>query len=244
MPLDCEELDEVACQDAVSAAGNPCSWQTFQSVQREGDVCTFGDPVSLCVELSGWGTADGCGIPAGCEATGEVPFFREMPDGTVLLGSWCGGSPPTSFSACEDGLPEVTPGECACVCSLAGDSMGCDGAANLQLGDGVVDPQMAPDWNAGESARVQVTMTNPGTGFWNYPGIQVTSDHPGVTSQSPTNHLFGIEGGMSTPIGVVFDAAPDVPGGTVVTFTVTVDVLNQGCTGLDSLEVQATVLGQ
>jgi hypothetical protein len=82
---------------------------------------------------------------------------------------------------------------------------------------------------------------NPGQAFWLYPGILVEADHPGVTSANPTNYLYGIENNASAPLSVVFDAAGNVPGGTVVNFTIHVDALNPGCPGLAQTQVQATI---
>lgn len=110
--------DADACADKVSEEGLPCGWVTFTPYTRDGDTCTTHEELGLCVTYSGWTTGGGCSPPPGC--TEGVPYYRTLESGEVLLIDQCGGSPPVGFQACESGLEDADPPECACLCSLAG----------------------------------------------------------------------------------------------------------------------------
>jgi hypothetical protein len=87
-----------------------------------------------------------------------------------------------------------------------------------------------------------VLVTNDGPDYFDYPGIRVTSSHPGVTDASAENWFFGMFAGQSEPLGVAFQASADAAPGTVVTFTVEVASLGlMGCEGVATLDVAATL---
>ncbi|MBK8264686.1 MAG: hypothetical protein IPK80_25510 [Nannocystis sp.] len=120
----------------------------------------------------------------------------------------------------------------------------CAAAAPIALIDPTAEPQPAP-WLPGGSIEVGVTLHNTGgADFSWYPGIEVSADHPLVTSGAPANWLYAIFAGMKTPIAVVFTADPAIEPGTLVTFTIRGVVLGKQCEGLAETTVQATVTGE
>ncbi|MFO0611018.1 MAG: hypothetical protein U0414_00420 [Polyangiaceae bacterium] len=99
-------------------------------------------------------------------------------------------------------------------------------------GDGV--------WSPGESASMQVTLTNqsPADNF-NYPGFTVSADAPGFTSSG--NTLFGLFGSQSTVVPFDVQADSAVPAGTTVELTLHVTTLGADCPALDTLKQSFTV---
>jgi len=120
----------------------------------------------------------------------------------------------------------------------------CAAAAVIELLDPLATPEPLP-WLPGGSIEVGVTLHNTGDADFSwYPGIEVSADHPLVTSGMPSNWLYAIFGGMKTPIGVVFVADPTIEPGTLVTFTIRGVVLGKQCEGLAVTTVQATIAGE
>jgi hypothetical protein len=98
-------------------------------------------------------------------------------------------------------------------------------------------------WMPGASGEVGATLAVDGTeGFFNYPGIRVSADHPGLTSLTPENWLFGIIPGQPAWLGVSFDAASDIAPGTTVNFTIEATSLEESCGVADTAEI-AVVIG-
>ena len=109
----------------------------------------------------------------------------------------------------------------------------CAAAAAIEIKDAIAIPAMGPAWEPGESVTIQVTLHNAGSeDFLDYPGIRVQADHPGVTTVMPEDWLFALLLAQDNSLMVTFTAAADVPALSVVTFTITVGVLNQECPGL------------
>jgi hypothetical protein len=106
----------------------------------------------------------------------------------------------------------------------------------------VTDAGMSGQWSPGEDATITLTLTNIGVmDNFNYPGVEVVSDHPGVTSGAPANWLFGLEAGTQMELPVVFTAANDVPPGTLVGFVATVVTVSETCAGLHSISFDASI---
>jgi hypothetical protein len=117
----------------------------------------------------------------------------------------------------------------------------CDEFVPIKLSAGSIqDMDQNGKWSPGESAVVNVIMTNTSSIDINYPGIQIESDHPGVTAAVPNNSLFLIGGTQMAELGVTFDADAAIPPGTVVTFTVTLhNIMNESCSDLPQLVLTA-----
>ena len=125
-----------------------------------------------------------------------------------------------------------------------GDPTGCAQLAPIQLSMGSFrgDDSMDGVWTAGESATVNVTLTNTSSLDVDYPGIEIASDNPLVTSPAPYAALFLIFGDEVTSLGVPFTADPAVPPNTPVTFTATLHSISDvSCTGLASYSFTATI---
>ncbi len=86
--------------------------------------------------------------------------------------------------------------------------------------------------------EVGVTLgTDIAPGFFNYPGIRVSSDHELVTPLVIDNFLFGLEHDTPTPLSVVLMADEALPLGTAVTFTIELVSLEEACGIADSVTV-------
>jgi len=106
----------------------------------------------------------------------------------------------------------------------------------------IQDTDQNGKWSPGESALVNVLMTNTSNADINYPGIIMESDHPGVTTAAPYNALFLIGAQQMAELGITFDADPAIPVGTVVTFTVTMqNIMNESCSDLPQLVRTAVI---
>lgn len=106
----------------------------------------------------------------------------------------------------------------------------------------IQDTDQNGKWSPGESALVNVIMTNTSNADINYPGIRMESDHPGVTTTAPYNALFLIGAQQMAELGVTFDADAAIPAGTTVTFTVTLhNIMNESCPDLPQLVTKATI---
>ena len=126
--------------------------------------------------------------------------------------------------------------------TTTGESPTCQEHLDIVLTEPYAQP-LDPAWVPGSSIAVGATLDNTGViDVFTYPGLRVESDHPGVTSRAPANHLFGLPAGTQSPIQVVFDADDTVSPGTEVEFTLHVDALNQECTTLDTTTVTAIVV--
>lgn len=125
-----------------------------------------------------------------------------------------------------------------------GDPTGCAQLEPLQLSFGGIrgDDSMDGIWSAGETALVNVTLTNTSDQDIDYPGVKVVSDNPLVTTDSPYNALFLIFAGETTSLGFPFTADASVTPGTAVTFVATPhSIQDVSCVGLPTLTMTATI---
>ncbi len=94
-----------------------CAWVVEVPVTLEGDVCSFGEPMSRCQLTTGGDP--GCYSPTDstCGPTSEFQWSRPEDDSTFVLGyanEIC--SPPgTLCTVTPEGVLEGGP-ECACLC--------------------------------------------------------------------------------------------------------------------------------
>ena len=88
---------------------------------------------------------------------------------------------------------------------------------------------------------LRVTVTNPGPldHYW-YPGIQVSSDHPDVTS-SVVDWRYGLFAGTSEVIGAHFRVGTNVASGTLLRFTLSAAALHVRCRNLVTLDYSVLV---
>lgn len=85
-------------------------------------------------------------------------------------------------------------------------------------------------------------MTNTSDADIQYPGIEIISEHDGVTTGSPYNAFFVLFAKQSNELGVDFAADAAIMLGTVVTFKATLHSINDvSCTNLPGLSFTATV---
>jgi hypothetical protein len=88
-------------------------------------------------------------------------------------------------------------------------------------------------WADGGVGNVVVTITNAGSGVVPYPCFGLTVDQP--TANLPTElepMVYVLKAGQSGTYSFPVEFAGPVPPGTVLHFTVWVDSLNVGCTGV------------
>ena len=117
----------------------------------------------------------------------------------------------------------------------------CEAAKLLLPESPTATPASPPTWGAGEAIEIAASLHNTGADFNWYPGIQVSADHPLVTADVAENWFYALFADQSLAIGVSFVADPEIPAGTVVTFTIHAAVLNTDCPDLASTTVQATI---
>ena len=80
-------------------------------------------------------------------------------------------------------------------------------------GDGV--------WGAGEYANIEVNYGNSGNvGFWNYPGLTITTNNEYVSIDYNSETFYGIDANQSGPYQFYAVASEDTPLGTVAQFNV------------------------
>jgi hypothetical protein len=113
----------------------------------------------------------------------------------------------------------------------------------LKLEPGLLmDVDQNGKWSPGESAIVNVNMTNTSNVDINYPGIQMQSDNPLVTTGNPYNALFVIFANQTTELGVTFAADSMIAPGTNVKFSVTLhNIMNESCINLPKLEMTVPI---
>lgn len=180
---------------------------------------------SACAALS---------LACGPTAPGETTDATTSADTT--------GAAASTASLTDDPTAAASSGEATTASSttVPSDPAVCAAAASLEIKAVTATPSAGPTWNPGEALTIEATLRNPtADDFLTYPGIRVSTEAPGVTSDAPENWLFALLAGMEAPLQVGFaagDAA--VPG--PVQFEVEIVVLNETCPGLArrSLEVQ------
>jgi hypothetical protein len=102
-----------------------------------------------------------------------------------------------------------------------------------QSGDGVVSP--------GESVQIHVDLNEiGGLGFNMYPGVEFTSDHPGV-SVSHNDWYYAIFACQTHPTSATAVISSDVPAGTQVTVTARAAMLNEVCPDAHSIKITLTI---
>ena len=191
-----------------------------------GVVETTGDPATAETRADDDSSNEGGGTTAGPNATTTT---------TATTGPSETGGDDTTRAADESESSDTDP-------TTTGESPTCQEHLDIVLTEPYAQP-LDPAWVPGSSIAVGATLDNTGViDVFTYPGLRVESDHPGVTSRAPANHLFGLPAGTQSPIQVVFDADDTVSPGTEVEFTLHVDALNQECTTLDTTTVTAIVV--
>jgi hypothetical protein len=102
-----------------------------------------------------------------------------------------------------------------------------------QNGDGVVSP--------GETAEIRVELSEVAGYGWNmYPGVDFTSDHPGV-SVKWYDWYYAIFACQTHPAGANVVVAKDVAPGTQVTITARVAMLGAECPLARSIQIPLTI---
>ena len=119
-----------------------------------------------------------------------------------------------------------------------------EGTFSLSNG-AVVDEDEDGAWSPGESAEVQVTLTNDGSeGFYHYPGVLLAVDNDDVSLVTDDWYLYGLDAGDSHTATFEVLAAGTLDLDTEITFTATVDVLNcegEECPDPAELSFQAVI---
>jgi len=124
-----ERVDEADCAagNAGQGPGN-CEWRLAHPTVREADVCTFGEPVGVCIGNVAYG--DGCAPdPWGCDMGQPSILFRASGDRIELMSyvASCSHLSGGGFQTCPFGDEEATTGddadvvpvECLCGCDPA-----------------------------------------------------------------------------------------------------------------------------
>ncbi|MEM7151191.1 MAG: hypothetical protein AAF799_00040 [Myxococcota bacterium] len=194
---------------------------------------------------SSGGVVSTTGDPATAETRADDDSGTDGGVTTASPGSTSTNTNPTTGSG-ETGRDETTGSADESTSTGAnpttGDSPVCQEHLDIVLTDAYAQP-LDPAWIPGSSIAVGATLDNTGgIDVFSYPGLVVESDHPGVTTRAPGNHLFGLPAGEQATLQVVFEADASVMPGTEVEFTLYADALNQECTTLDTTTVTAIVV--
>jgi hypothetical protein len=113
----------------------------------------------------------------------------------------------------------------------------CDELWVLDVSNPRIEGSLAP----GATARLHVDLTEVGGLGWSlYPGVEFTSDHPGVKVGYDTWY-YAIFACQTLPASGTLEISPELASGTRVTITARVAMLNGSCPEAASIAVPITI---
>lgn len=169
------------------------------------------------------GTGDSCS-PNPCLNSGMCFTLISCPESGCLSRPDCTCSPGFTGEHCE------TVGSRP-ACGGSGDGADCASLQALEFSN----PRFAARDGgsaaiaAGDTLDVIVTITNAGSGIVPYPCVGLTSDQAIAASASLEPDVFVWSAGQTVDESVPVQFSDAIPPGTLVHFTLWVDVLNAGC---------------
>lgn len=199
-----------------------------------GEAISDSEPQSAAGAGGGAGTGGtgAAGGSAGSNSTGGSTAVGGSGGGTAGAGA-VGGASGAGGTECvpqpEVQWPPLGQSECEHLWVLD--------VSNPTLSDASGDGAVSP----GETVLIHVDLDETaGIGHSMYPGVQFTSDHPGV-KVTYNDWYYAIFACQTHPASGTVEVASDVAPGTVVTITARVASLNTECPDANSIEIPITI---